>query len=102
MAEDAICATCGTEGTLGQSVRRLTLPDPTAEETDALHLCQSCLSTRSTKVWHAQGEQGKRLRDSLESHTPGSGDRYSYLEEPGQRLHLMRLRPGWVDAKHGA
>lgn len=102
MSEDATCAACGTEGTLGRAVRFLSTPGGSDEPDEALHLCEGCLSKRSAKTWHSDGSQGAQIKEELDGPTSGPRDRYSYLEEPGQRIHLMRLRPDWVDAHRGS
>lgn len=93
MAEQAACAACGREGTLGSEVR--TLSDVGAGE-GRLHLCQGCLMKRAAKVWHANGSEGQRLQEALETRSRDASERFSYLEEPGQRIHLTRLNPDWI------
>lgn len=98
MGKQASCQACGTEGTLGQAVRTLTHVDAdTGGGSQPIHLCQGCLMRRAAKVWHAQGSEGERLQSALAENPRPSSSRFSYLEEPGQRIHLLRLRSEWLD-----
>lgn len=102
MSGNATCAACGTEGTRGGTIRFLADPGSGEDPEDILHLCEGCLADRSAKIWHTQEKKGRQLQEELDSHTSGTSGRYSFLEEPGQRIHLLRLRPGWIDAKRGS
>lgn len=100
----ARCATCGTEGSLDDEIRELHglgLGLDADERARAVHLCRDCLERRDTKHWSLDGDEGQRLFDALADREPGGrAGRYSYLFEPGEELHLVRLRATWV-ADHG-
>jgi hypothetical protein len=92
------CATCGAEDSGQTSVRAFAeLGFGPAEDGSRLHLCTDCLDRRHAKRW-APGDEGTdRLRSELEgtpTHHPQG--RYSYLRDPDQGVHLVRLQTDWA------
>lgn len=92
------CATCGTHGTLGESIRELEElgfgPDV---DGSTIRLCRACLDLRDTKAWDLDDSEGRRLFEALQKQTPSQPHgRYSYLVEPDEDIHLVRLRTDWV------
>lgn len=98
MPRAAICDTCGARSTQGGRVRRLNeLGFGPENERKAIHLCTECLEERQARYWNMTDEAGQRLRDALHQRYRVSGQRYSYLMEPDEAIHLVRLQPDWVD-----
>ncbi len=90
---DARCLTCGKRGRLGTEIRTL---NEVAFGDGEIRICQECLDLRETKRWNATGSQGRQLLDELPDKSQFAHRRYSYLVEPEQDIHLVRLRQDWV------
>lgn len=97
MPDQAICETCGATGTIGEGIRTLNeLGVGPGHQAHAIHLCEDCLERKDTRSWELTDALGRRLYETLEAQTEAPARRYSYLLEPGERIHLVRLRPDWV------
>lgn len=93
----ATCATCHATGDVGDELHELTeVGGEGPSDARTIHLCEDCLDRRETSQWPLAGEAGQRLYEALDSQPHAPRERYSYLLEPDQRLHLVRLRPDWV------
>lgn len=93
----ATCATCHATGDVGDQLHELTeVGAGTPEGARTIHLCEDCLDRRETGHWSLAGAEGQRLYEALHSEPHAPRERYSYLVEPDQRLHLVRLRPDWL------
>lgn len=85
------CATCGKEeGTL----RSFTQLEATTQ--DRLTMCEACLEQRATKHWNANEPQGKELLSKVPGKHRYQDQRYAYLVEPEDTIHLVRLRHDWL------
>lgn len=98
MPPAAVCAACGARSTRGGRVRRLNeLGFGLENERKAIHLCQDCLHRRTERQWTLEDDDGRRVYDALHGDPNGTRQRYSYFLEEDDRIHLLRLRPEWVD-----
>lgn len=94
MPEAAICGTCGDSA----QIRRLNeLGFGPENEHKAIYMCDDCLEQREAKSWHIDEATGQRVYEALHGRHQASHQRYSYLLEGAERIHLMRLQPDWVD-----
>lgn len=99
MSSQATCQACGARPATDAPLLRLTTTtDAPAER--ALTLCEACLDRRETEVWPRDGADGKRLCEALEDLDGEPTERYTYLLGDAE-VHLVRLRPDWVD-QHAA
>lgn len=90
---DARCLTCGRQGSLGTEIRELS---EIAFGEGQIRICVDCLNQRETKRWNAQAPQGEQLLAELPSKSRFVQRRYSYLVEPEEDIHLVRLHQDWV------
>jgi hypothetical protein len=98
MPPAAVCDACGARSTRGGRVRRFNELGLGAENRrKAIHLCEECLHRRQERRWHLDHEMGQRVFEALRGRTSAASQRYSYLIEADDRIHLMRLQPSWVD-----
>lgn len=91
------CQICGTES----QTRTMEMAcGPGKRRT--LSVCPGCLSQRDTRQWNTDGGEGRRLLDALTSreHEHPQG-RYTYLLDPDDAVHLVRLQHDWMD-QHAA
>lgn len=92
------CETCGATGQIGDGIHKLAgLGFGPGQDDRAIHLCDGCLERRETDAWPLSGPDGQRLYEALQDKTQAPSRRYSYLLEPDENIHLVRLRPDWVD-----
>lgn len=91
------CRICGTE----RQTRTMETACGTAGRR-TLDVCEDCLSRRDTRRWDAEGAEGRRLLEALAGgdHAHPQG-RYSYLVDPREAVHLVRLEHRWLD-RHAA
>ncbi|MDX1610804.1 MAG: hypothetical protein R3185_00445 [Candidatus Thermoplasmatota archaeon] len=89
------CATCHRESNDALELTELGFgPSHTGL---SIQLCQSCLDRREAASWPARSSENQAIQDALnERHAPPQ-DRYTYLSDQEGVLHLLRLRPQWVD-----
>lgn len=98
MPPAAVCDACGARSTHGGRVRRLNeLGFGPENAHKAIHLCHECLERREARRWTLENDTGQRVYDALNDRVQTTGQRYSYLIEEDDRIHLMRLQPDWVD-----
>lgn len=89
------CAICGT----GDSeIRTLTeLGFGPKEDGGRLHLCDDCLETRKAKRWDPGRQMTARVLSVLQgAETQHPQGRYSYLRDPEEGVHLVRLQNDWA------
>lgn len=67
----------------------------------ALHLCASCLAEREARVWPRSSDDGRRLSRALDERSAAPGQRFTYFYGDDEAIHLVRLRPAWVE-RHAA
>lgn len=96
-AHHEACATCGANDEL-MSLSELGFGPEHGPR--ALLMCPSCLERRQAASWPATSEEGQGILDALAQRENPLEERYTYLGEE-QAVHLVRLRPGWVD-RHAA
>lgn len=97
------CDACGALDLPQDEVVHLTRPGrATIRAAGELNLCRGCLEIRSEQQWRTDGREGRLIEKALETHTRPVPNHYQYLVEEGAVLHLVRLRPEWVDAKAAA
>lgn len=92
------CATCGGTESQGKRIERFAELGFGPEEDGArLHLCTDCLEVRNAKRWEPDHQMTKRVLSVLEGteiqHPQG---RYSYLRDPDEGVHLVRLQTDWA------
>lgn len=85
------CATCGKEG---GTIRSFTQVEASTNE--RLTMCDECLEQRATKHWNANDPQGKELLNKIPGKDRYKDQRYAYLVEPEETIHLVRLRKDWL------
>ncbi|MBW3582940.1 MAG: hypothetical protein KY455_07575 [Euryarchaeota archaeon] len=92
------CQSCGKAESEERTVRTLTeveLPEEAAG--NVLNLCMDCLETRTTRTWSPDEAKQERLNEALveEQHKPAH--RFTYLRDEDQNVHLVRVRPEWIE-----
>lgn len=100
------CATCGGTPSEGKQIQTLSELGFGPEDDGArLHLCSDCLETRNAKRW----EPGRQMTGRVLSVLEGTAiqrpqGRYSYLKDPDEGVHLLRLQDEWTrsHAEHGS
>lgn len=60
-------------------------------------LCRSCVQRRELLAWPSNLHEGRRLEHALLERPEPLRGRYAYLGD-AKGIHLMRLRPEWVEA----
>lgn len=60
-------------------------------------LCQGCLEEREARAWPPEDDATLSLLEALEARHAPPLDRFTYLEDDRGALHLLRLRPSFVD-----
>lgn len=94
------CDVCGIMDLPHAEIAHLTRAGrATLRTSGELNLCRTCLEIRSEGHWRTDGYEGRRIAQALETHARPVPNHYAYLVEDGAVLHLMRLRPEWVDQK---
>lgn len=99
------CSLCGGTAAEAEGIEAFTEigfgPD---EDGGHLHLCRECLDRRKAKRWEPGRQMTARVLSVLEGtekqHPQG---RYSYLRDPDEGVHLVRLENEWArrHAEHG-
>lgn len=92
------CLTCGASASEGKQIRAFAElgfgPD---HDGGQLHLCSDCLEVREAKRWSPNRQMTSRVRSVLGGaemlHPQG---RYSYLQDPDEAIHLVRLENEWA------
>lgn len=92
------CQSCGKPESSDRRVRTLTEVElPEASAGNVLKLCDVCLDTRTTRTWTPDEAKQERLNEALveEQHKPAH--RFTYLRDEAQNVHLVRVRPEWIE-----
>lgn len=95
------CEVCGT----GSDLAVLSRPGERGERGEragSLRICRPCLAVREAASWPSNSPDGRRIAAALTDPAGPSGARFSYLRDEDEVVHLLRLRPGWVDRHAGA
>lgn len=92
------CATCGGTESQGKKIETFAeLGFGPNEDGARLHLCTGCLDRRKAKRWEPGRQMTSRVLSVLEGadkHHPQG--RYSYLRDPDEGVHLVRLQNDWA------
>ncbi len=88
------CITCGASSELVRLDERGFGP---AHEGLTVALCRGCLEAREARSWEPGDEGTQTLLDALEPRHAPPLARFTYLEDREGAVHLLRLRPGFVD-----
>lgn len=92
------CITCGGTTSEGKRIEAFAELGFGPEEDGArLHLCTECLDRRKAKRWEPGRQMTGRvlsvLKGAEKEHPQG---RYSYLRDPDEGVHLVRLQNEWA------
>lgn len=60
-------------------------------------LCDRCLQARRSRSWAANASKTDRLIKHMGGRHDRTHSRFSYLQDEAKDVHLVRLRPQWVD-----
>lgn len=90
----ATCITCGASTELVRLNERGFGP---AHQGLTVTLCQGCLEEREARAWEPDTKEAQSLLEALEARRAPPLERFTYLEDPEGTVHLLRLRPDFVD-----
>lgn len=88
------CITCGAGTALVRLDERGFGP---AHQGLTVTLCRGCLDEREARAWEPGTEEAQSLLEALEARRAPPLERFTYLEDTEGTVHLLRLRPGFVD-----
>lgn len=90
----ATCITCGASSQLVHLDERGFGP---VHQGLTVTLCRGCLDEREARAWEPDTEETQALLEALEARRAPPLERFTYLEDPEGTVHLLRLRPDFVD-----
>ncbi|MDX1610805.1 MAG: hypothetical protein R3185_00450 [Candidatus Thermoplasmatota archaeon] len=91
------CAACGVPQPSSRPLVPLAELGPQPEhEAPEVHLCLNCLERREAASWNRHEPEGQAIFEALAGKPIRASSRYTYMIEPDHRIHLLRLRPAWI------
>lgn len=88
------CQTCGSTDAV---VDLNELGFGPGHELDAIHLCRSCIETRKAASWDKEDPDGQGILQALGERDDPPKERYTFVKDADDTVHLLRLRSDWVD-----